>query len=240
MPVLAPSSSLSRTPRVPGQCAVCRGWTGAAVCTACVGRFAAPQPRCGRCGLRLAVPAPACGACLAAPPPFTACVVACDYAFPWDRLIAAFKFEARVELAAPLADRLVQALRDSDAARPDWVVPVPLAPRRLAERGYNQAWELARRVADALHLPSRASLLQRHAEGEHQAALGLAERRRNLRGAFIAGGDRQVSLHGAHVAVVDDVMTSGATLAEAALALQRAGVRRVDAWALARTPARDG
>ena len=171
--------------------------------------------------------------------PFAACVVACDYAFPWDRLIAAFKFEARVELAAPLARRMVQAVQDSGAVRPDWVVPVPLAPRRLAERGYNQAWELARRVAGALQLSSHAGLLQRHAEGAHQAALGLAERRRNLRGAFIAGGERRVSLHGAHVAVVDDVMTSGATLTEVAHALQRAGARRVDAWVLARTPAPD-
>jgi len=237
MPLPAPLSAWPRALRAPGQCAVCHGWAGETLCTVCIERFAAPQPRCGRCGLRLAAPAPACGACLADPPPFTACVVACDYGFPWDRLIAAFKFEGRVELAAPLSRRLVQALHAADAALPDWVLPVPLAPLRLAERGYNQAWELARRVADALQRPCHAGVLQRHADGTHQAALGLAERRRNLRGAFIAQGTRQVSLHGAHVAVVDDVMTSGATLAEAALALQRAGVRRIDAWALTRTPA---
>jgi ComF family protein len=223
--------------RLPGQCAACRAWDRQAVCGDCVERFAPAAARCGRCGLRLATHAPRCGACLADPPPFDACVVALDYAFPWDRLIADFKFNGRVELAAPLAALLVQAIGRAGASLPSLVVPVPLAPQRLAERGYNQAWELARRVARALGCAADAQRLLRPLAGPHQADLNRAQRLVNLRGAYLPNPARRPSLYGLHVAVVDDVMTSGATLREAAAALRRAGAARVDAWALARTPA---
>ncbi len=223
--------------RPAGQCAVCRSWDAQPLCADCVARFAPAVPRCQRCGLRLAAASPMCGACLADPPPFDACVVGCDYAFPWDRLIADFKFNARVELAAPLAQRLRTAIERSAHPLPQWVLPVPLAPQRLAERGYNQAWELARRLAQSLGCRADAQLLERPLAGAHQAELGLAQRRQNLKGAFVPKAHRHASLHGRHVAVVDDVMTSGATLREAAAALRRGGAVRVDAWVLARTPA---
>jgi len=216
---------------------VCRSWEAQALCSDGVSRFAPPLARCQRCGLRTAVAVPTCGTCLAEAPPFDACSVGCDYAFPWDRLIADFKFNGRVELAAPLAQRLIDAVQRDGAPRPAWVLPVPLAPQRLAERGYNQAWELARRVARALGCRADAQLLDRPLAGAHQAELALAQRLSNLRGAFVPNASRRVSLQGLHVAVVDDVMTSGATLREAAAALRRAGAARVDAWVLARTPA---
>lgn len=180
---------------------------------------------------------PVCGACLADPPPFDACVVALDYAFPWDRLIADFKFNGRVELAATLARRLLQAIRQDGRPLPTWVLPVPLTPQRLAERGYNQAWELARRVARPLRCRADAQWLLRPLPGPHQAELNLAQRLRSMRGAYLLNPARRLSLHGQHVALVDDVMTSGATLREAAATLRRAGAARIDAWALARTPA---
>ena len=219
-----------------GQCAVCRGWDAQAVCGHCVERFAPAVPRCRRCGLRTGAAVPQCGACLADPPPFDACSVGCDYGFPWDRLIADFKFNGQVELAEPLAQRLLAAVRRDGDPLPQWVLPVPLAPQRLAERGYNQAWELARRVARSLGCRADARLLDRPLTGAHQAELGLAQRLTNLRGAFVPKPSRRASLQGLHVAVVDDVMTSGATLREAAAALRRAGAARVDAWVLARTP----
>lgn len=200
-------------------------------------RFAPARSRCAHCGLRTADPVPSCGACLAAPPPFQHCVVGCDYAFPWDRLIAGFKFHGRVELAGVLADRLLDAIGRDAQPLPDWVLPVPLAPRRLAERGYNQAWELARRVAHRLGCRADAHSLLRPLDGAHQADLKLAQRQRNIERAFTVRPRRGVPLHGQHVAVVDDVMTSGATLREAAGALQRGGAARVDVWVLARTPA---
>jgi ComF family protein len=150
-------------------------------------------------------------------------------------LIGAFNLDGQVELAGPLSALLTEAVRAAGDARPDCVMPVPLAPKRLRERGYNQAWELARRAAGALHLAADATRLVRPLDSAHQAALPLTRRYANLRGAFIVPPIRRALP--AHVALVDDVMTSGATLSEAAGAVRRAGVQRVDAWVLARTPA---
>lgn len=218
------------------QCEVCRQWAGAALCGDCIGRFCAPAARCGRCGLRLGLPAPACGECLRDTPPFEHTVCAADYSFPWDGLIAAFKFHGRAELAATLAQRLLTAVRASANPLPQVVVPVPLAPARLAERGYNQAWELARRLAPVLGAAAKSGLLWRPADSAHQAGLDRAERRHNLRDAFMVDPRRRAELRGARVALVDDVMTTGATAREAASALLRGGAAAVDVWVVARTP----
>lgn len=220
------------------QCEVCRQWSHGALCADCVARFAPAVPRCGRCGLRLGLPAPACGACLREPPPFEHTVCAADYGFPWDALIAAFKFHGRAELAAVLAERLQAAVRAAGAPLPRWVVPVPLAPARLAERGYNQAWELARRLGRSLGVSADAGLLWRPADQAHQADLNRAERQRNLRRAFMTDPRRRAELQGSRVALVDDVMTTGATAREAAAALLRGGAAAVDVWVVARTPER--
>ena len=97
--------------RLPSQCEVCRQWAAAALCLACVSRHGAAVPRCLRCGLRLGLAAPACVACLREPPPFERTVCATDYSFPWDRLVTAFKFHGRVELATPLAAPMAEAWR---------------------------------------------------------------------------------------------------------------------------------
>jgi len=222
--------------RPSSQCEVCRQWDHSALCGDCIARFAAPAPRCARCGLRLALPAEACGACLLDPPPFEHTVCAADYGFPWDALIAAFKFRGRPELAAVLAERLHAAVRSTAAPLPQWVLPVPLAPARLAERGYNQAWELARRLARALGVAADAHLLWRPADSLHQADLGRADRQRSLRGAFMVDPRRRGEIAGRRVALVDDVMTTGATAREAATALLRGGAAAVDVWVVARTP----
>ena len=221
--------------RLSSQCEVCRQWAQAAVCDDCVSRFAATVPRCSRCGLRLGLSAPACGECLRDAPPFEHTVCAADYAFPWDALIAAFKFHDRVELAAALAERLLAAVRASAVPPPQLVVPVPLAPARLAERGYNQAWELARRLAPAVGATAQAHLLWRPADSAHQAELGRLARQSNLRRAFMVDPRRRGELLGRRVALVDDVMTTGATAREAAAALLRGGAAAVDVWVVART-----
>ncbi|HSQ72775.1 MAG TPA: phosphoribosyltransferase family protein, partial [Rubrivivax sp.] len=195
-------------------------------------------PRCGPCGLRLGSSALACGAWLNEPPPFQNTFGAADYGFPWDALIAAFKFHGRAELAAVLAERLLAALRAAGAPLPRWVVPVPLAPARMAERGYNQAWELARRLGRSLGVAADAGLLWRPADQAHQADLNRAERQRNLRSAFMTDPRRRGDLQGSRVALVDDVMTTGATAREAAAALLRGGAAVVDVWVVARTPDR--
>lgn len=218
-----------------GQCAVCLGWCRGTFCTDCLARHAAAVPRCRRCGLRTPVPVDGCGACGPSPPPFVRTVCAVDYGFPWDRLITRFKFGGEVDLAAALAGLLHRAL-PPEAAAVGRIVPVPLAPRRLAERGYNQAWEIARRLARRLHVASDAAALLRPADGVHQADLPLAQRRQAVHRAFVADPDRRRGLAGTPVALVDDVMTSGATAAAAAQALLDAGAASVQVWVLARTP----
>ncbi len=237
MPGLLPiSPRWPALPRLLGQCEVCRQWSPAALCADCVARFAAPRPRCARCGIALGLAAPACGACLREPPPFehTVCVV--DYGFPWDRLIADFKFHGRVELARALAGLLATAVRAAAVPLPQLVLPVPLAAERLRERGYNQAWVLARLLAAALGLAADAELLQRPIATAHQAQLDRAQRRRNLHGAFMVDPRRRTALQGRRAALVDDVMTTGTTAREAAAVLLRAGAAAVDIWVLARTP----
>jgi predicted amidophosphoribosyltransferase len=168
-----------------GQRVVCRSRDSQAVRAVCVEGFAPSAPRCRRCGLRVGSAVAMCGACLADPPPFDACSVARDYVFPRDRRIADSKFNGPLELAAPLARRLIEAIRRDTAALPQGVLRVPMTPQRLAERGHNQAWELARRVANGLGCRFDAQLLDRPLAAAHQAELGRAQRPKNLRGAFV-------------------------------------------------------
>ena len=116
------------------------------------------------------------------------------------------------------------------APRPDLLIPLPLHPVRLKERGYNQSFELASPLAKQLQLPLRQDILDRKINTEHQARLPLAERQKNMRNAFYA----RKNVAGMHIAIVDDVMTTGASLNAAALCLKKAGAARVDAWILAR------
>ncbi len=220
----------------PAPCAVCGSWVAGGLCAACQARFIPPRLRCRCCGLGLAAPAEVCGRCLRQPPPMARTGVALDYAFPWDRLITAFKFGQRPELASVLAPLLVAALHATNAPRPDAVLPVPLAPARLRERGYNQAWELARRVARALDCPAWPTGLQRWRDTAAQTRLDAAERQANLRDAFLPNPALPQRLAGRHVALVDDVMTTGATVSAAAELLCRCGVAEVSVWVLARTP----
>jgi len=225
------------------QCELCRQWTqGDALCADCEACFAQPRLRCACCALPTGTAVARCGGCLATPElPYTGTVAAVDYAFPWDGLVTAFKFSGRVDLAEALARRLADAVTDAVAASSPhdaaWVLPVPLSPARLAERGYNQAWELARRVARLRGLPSDATLLQRPIDTAHQTGLDRAARTANLAGSFMVDPTRRAELAGRSVALVDDVMTTGATVAAAAAVLRRAGAASVSVWVFARTPA---
>lgn len=221
---------------LPSQCAVCRGWSSRRLCPTCLQRFAAPRPRCARCAIGVAAGIALCGACLKQPPPFDAAVAAVDYAFPWDGLVQRFKFDAALDLADGLANCLHDAVRFSEAAVADLLLPVPLAPARLRERGYNQAWEIARRVARRLGCRADATLLLRMRDTPHQLALAPARRAANVRGAFAVEPLRRAEVGGRDIAVVDDVMTTGATAAEIATVLRQAGARSVRIWVVARTP----
>ena len=216
-------------------CALCAADAGnALLCAACAASLPRLPAACPLCAL----PAPgavACGACLAHPPPFAATVAAFVYAFPVDRLLHQFKYAGRLALADWAAAALTAATVRALAARggaemPDLVAAVPLSAARQRERGFNQAHEIAARVARSLCLPV-GHPLARAERGAPQAALPWSARAGNVRGAFACRRD----VRGLAIALVDDVMTTGATLAEAATMLKRAGAARVEAWVVART-----
>lgn len=220
---------------LPHRCLLCGGVAaGMDLCAACVGELPCNAACCARCALPLAEPAPLCGRCQRRPPPWDAAWAPFVYGWPLDRLESRFKFSGDLAAGHVLATLWSQRAL---AARPDVVVPVPLHRSRLRRRGYNQALELARPLARALDLPLETRLLQRVRATAPQSERDASARRANVRGAFAVADGREVP---AHVAVLDDVMTTGATLADCARALRRAGVQRIDVWALARAPAPRG
>jgi ComF family protein len=185
-----------------------------------------PSERCGVCALPL-TSGSTCGNCLQGAPAYDTVSAAYAYAFPVDALIQAFKYRGDLSLAPLLAAHLVREV----TANVDVIVPMPLAPARLRERGFNQAHELARRVGGALALPVLLSACRKVTETPPQAALPWTERARNVRGAFVC----DVQLAGKRVAIIDDVMTTGATLNELARNIKRAGASHVQGWVIART-----
>jgi ComF family protein len=223
---------------LPQACALCAARAGGAlVCAACAESLPRLRSACPVCALP-AADAAVCGACLSRPPPFAATVAALVYAFPADRLLQQLKYGGRLAFADWAADELAAAacaaLRSrAGRARPDCVAPLPLAPARQRERGFNQAREIAARVARSVDLPL-LPMLERVVQGVPQAALPWARRKANVRGAFAVA--RGADVRDRSIALVDDVMTTGATLAEAALTLRRAGAARVECWVVARTP----
>ncbi|HEY8607136.1 MAG TPA: ComF family protein [Noviherbaspirillum sp.] len=224
---------------IPCACALCGGESGDIVCDGCNRQFF--TARIGRCRM-CAIPLPAdasavhiCGACLQRPPAFDAAVAAVDYVQPLEQLVLGLKFGGRLPLAALLAQKLHAACQAAQVARPSLLTAVPLGSARLAERGFNQAAEIARPLAQLLQLPLDLRLLERRRDTLPQALLHPDERRRNMRRAFTVAPSHLRQVHGAHVAVVDDVMTTGETLSEAARALKRFGAARVTALVFART-----
>ena len=226
----------------PGICQVCGHWPAQPVCDACVVRFAVPRLRCLACATPLDQEQTVCGACQTrkAHPLLTRCVAAVDYAYPWDELIARFKFRDEPGWAAPLAARLLQAPGATALLQAsDWLVPVPLSPARLASRGYNQAWELVKALRrQAPGTPAGLpDALVRLGEAPDQHSLPREQRLRNLRGAFAAHPDHARTMSGRRLLLVDDVSTTGTTLRSAAQALRQAGAADVSALVIARTAA---
>ena len=219
---------------LPGQCRLCRDWTRGSLCGACRAASLRRVPRCERCAIAVPPGQSVCGACLREPPPFGRCVAALDYAEPWDALIRQFKFHGHAELAALFAGLMREAWGEADA--PELLLPAPLSATRLRERGYNQSWELARRLGAG----ADAGLLLRTRDTAHQIDLPPAQRAGNVLGAFAVEPLRRRELEGRTVTLVDDVLTTGATAAEMARTLLAAGAATVQLWVLARTPAPDG
>ena len=218
---------------VPSQCAICHAWPAQRLCDDCVRRFARQRPRCRTCALAVPEGVAHCGACLRHPNGLDACHAAVDYGYPWSGVLQAFKFRGDPGWAGALAT----LLRSTPWVEPaldaaDRVLPIPLSAQRLGERGFNQSALLARHLAGAKADPH--SLLRLHAT-EAQSGLPRARRLHNLRGAFAVEPARAAALRGQRVLLLDDVMTTGATVHAATLALREAGAAHITVVVLART-----
>jgi ComF family protein len=208
------------------------------VCNVCETELPWLMEHCDVCALPLPMAGLVCGQCQKQPPAFKQVVAPWTYSFPIDSLISRFKYQARWPLGHVLAHLLGQYLQDrfdnAELARPDCLLPVPMARKRLRARGYNQAAMLARWLSKGLGIPYDEQQLLRPHETAAQQDLDAKTRQRNLLKAF-ALKDRD-RVQGRHLALVDDVLTTGATAHSLARLLMDAGARQVDVYCLARTP----
>ncbi|MBN2994141.1 ComF family protein [Pseudomonas cedrina subsp. fulgida] len=221
-------------------CLICDEPTESAhcVCNVCETELPWLLEHCDVCALPLPMEGLTCGQCQKRPPAFKQAVAPWTYSFPIDSLISRFKHQARWPFGQMLARLLAQHLQhrfdNTELPRPDCLLPVPMARQRLRERGYNQAAMLARWLSSDLGIACDEHLLLRPQETVAQQALDAQTRKRNLLGAFALAPDAQV--RGRHFALVDDVLTTGATAHSLARLLIDAGAQRVDVYCLARTP----
>jgi len=213
-------------------CALCVGpCSQGLVCPACAGALPRITHACARCAIPLATPGPNCGECLAPDRyAFDDALAVFEYRFPVDRMIQRFKYAGDLALGSWLASCLAEAA--ARRTRPDVVVAAPLSGRGLRQRGFNQALLLARRVARDLDVRCEVDALRKVRETAPQHSLERRDRIRNPRGAF----ECLLTLDGERVAIVDDVITTGATVDALARALRERGAGSVSAWAVARTP----
>lgn len=227
----------------PGHCALCGDRAHSLLCPPCTDTLPANQPACPRCALHLPgddaaharqIPTP-CGACVQHPPAFDRAISAWQYAGAVPHLIITLKFHQGLHLIRPLADGLLSAVQArTRRTLPEVILPVPLHPSRLRQRGFNQALELARPLARALELPIAHTLCTRQRVTAVQSTLALRQRRANVRGAFAITGPCPWR----HVALLDDVLTSGYTVGELSRVLKQAGADYVEVWTVARASPR--
>lgn len=214
---------------LPQDCLLCQAASGRELlCAACARELPIANdacPRCAAAGNSGAV----CGACLAQEPYYDASRAAFDYAYPVDALIRSLKYGAQLALAELFARALQR--RIGPVRGVDLIVPLPLHPARLAERGFNQAAEIAKFLSRHYAIPIDTRLATRVRNTAPQTGMPWRERQTNMRRAFAC----KRGIAGLSIAVVDDVMTTGATLNEFARTLKRSGATRVENWVIART-----
>ncbi|KKO64212.1 DNA utilization protein GntX [Janthinobacterium sp. KBS0711] len=225
---------------LPAQCALCGMGCPQVLCSPCRAQYLGQlRHRCRQCANPLDDVATLCGRCLRQRPAYDATITAFDYAAPVDQLLLQLKFGARLALAPLLAELLHVAIQQ----QPEWeapqlLCPVPLGPARLAERGFNQALEIARPLARLLDVALQPRLALRVRDTRAQSGVAPQERQANLAHAFAIAPEYAPLLQGRHVGIVDDVMSSGHTVNALAAACKSAGAARVSILVVARTPPR--
>jgi len=218
----------------PSHCHWCAGDPGAApACASCAASLPHNRRACRACALPLpsATPLSVCAQCLEQAPAQDSTWTAFRYESPVAQAIVELKFRGRLAPAHVLGHLVADALARRAAPLPELLIPVPLHAQRLRQRGYNQALELGRPIARRLSLRLVPFAVRRTVATGEQTRLDAASRRRNVRGAFAV---EAAVVRGRDVAVLDDVITTGATVAELACALRVAGAARIEAWAVAR------
>ncbi|TNH07589.1 phosphoribosyltransferase family protein [Testudinibacter sp. TR-2022] len=207
------------------------------ICSDCnreIKRFA----YCGSCGAELAFDTLHCGKCLTDPPPWQRLVTISHFQPPLSDLIHAFKFQRQFQLDRTLARLLLLAVKQAQRAHglplPEVLLPVPLHPLRQWQRGYNQAGLLAQQLSHWLNIPNDNRLLQRLRHTPPQRGLDSKQRRNNLKKAFVIN-PKISEIDYRSVAIIDDVITTGATMAELCRLLQKCGIQQIQVWSLCRT-----
>lgn len=212
-------------------CTLCGAAVGGEIeiCTACWRSLPALGPSCPRCALPLAVNLD-CGQCQSTTPPYSRCIAPFLYSYPIDLLLKAAKFSGRLHYLKVLGQIMAASIGPRLETRPECLIPVPLHSRRLFARGYNQALELARPVSERLAIPLLPNACIRVRHTDPQARLPASVRRIHLLDAFATMG----RLPYRHIAILDDVVTTGSTAAALSTILLAAGTAKVEVWALAR------
>ena len=221
----------------PDTCLQCgaKGVQNLNLCLGCFADLPWNTTCCHQCALPLAPDNPGichCGECIRKPPPFDQVLSPLIYNKPISRLIGKFKFNAKLVNGQLLSQLLADYIERKGVQKPKLIIPVPLHRTRLQQRGFNQALELARPLSHRFGIPVAHDIVMRRRATPPQTSLEQKARYKNIRGSFET---RKRIAHG-HIAILDDVITTGATIAELALTLKHAGAERVDAWSVARTP----
>ncbi|NOZ52173.1 MAG: ComF family protein [Gammaproteobacteria bacterium] len=220
---------------IPPLCAVCGapGHEKLDICIACIAELIRNSHACQRCALPMEAAQSditLCGHCLRQPPHYDFSYAFALYEPPLDRLIQQLKFNNKLSYAQLLGSLMVTDIARNNGEPPELIIPVPLHPQRLRQRGFNQALEIARPIAKQLAIPMDTNSCQRTKATTEQSSLSAQQRADNIKGAFTISAD----ISAEHVVIVDDVMTTGNTVSELARTIKKTGVHRVDVWVCAR------
>jgi ComF family protein len=225
---------------LPAQCLLCHlPSNNKLICKHCQKALTQERSCCQHCGLPLPKPQPFCGNCLQQGHLFTQLHAVADYHSPYPQLIKQFKYKKKLLNGELLAQLLITSINRNTSAQQrskiDYLVPVPLHKRKLQQRGFNQSQLLAERISAKLHIPLLLDLVIRQKQTCAQENLSLQKRKNNLKEAFTVAPGEKSKLSGSYIVIIDDVVTTGATVNSLSQVLLQAGALRVDVWCICRT-----